>query len=164
MRNNGPAKSSWLWNKPAQPLQEIVPGGHPGAQAFEMFRIDLAIDQLYPLRLQLLNIADKSVFARIADLAEHALAKKHPAHPDAVQSSNQFSVLPRFRAVRITGLMQPDISLPDFIGDPGAFLPPPCHCLALTDHLPEISIDAEIECLPPDQLSHALTDLEFIRE
>ena len=32
-----------------QSMNELIPRDHPGAKRFEMFSIDLAIDQFYPI-------------------------------------------------------------------------------------------------------------------
>jgi hypothetical protein len=127
-----------------------------------VFGIDLAIDQLHSFLLQLLHIADKGVFAGVADGAEHTLSKKHLAHPDAIQTANQFPFLPDLRAVSVSRQMQAGIGLADFVGDPGTLLSAPRNGFAFTYYLPEIRIDPEIECISPDQLSHAFAFFQLV--
>ena len=71
-------------NKPLQPGNKLLPRDHAGAEGFEVFRINLTIDELDPLFPQLLNISDKSVLAGIAGLAEHTFTKKYLTHPDPI--------------------------------------------------------------------------------
>jgi hypothetical protein len=85
-----------------------------------MFGVHLAIDQLNIFSHQVLHIADKSVLAGIADLAEHAFAKKHFAHSHTIQATYQFVVLPYFSAVSIALPVEAGIGFPDLFGDPGA--------------------------------------------
>src|SRR6185437_10758762 len=147
-----------------QQRDKVVSGYHPGAQGFEVFGIDLAVDEPDPFFTQLVDIADKGVFARIAHGAEHAFPEEHLTQPDAVEAPYELAILPGLRTVRIAGVVEPGVGSPDLIGDPGAFLASAGDALAIGDHAGEIGVDAELEDIPFEQLFHAFTFAELARE
>src|SRR5690606_18229206 len=86
-----------------------------------MVGINLTINQFVFCSI-FLNKINKSGFGGIGNFGKHTFATKYSSLIDAIKSAYQFSVLPNFYAFRDTGLVESDVGLFHFIGDPGSFL------------------------------------------
>ena len=150
--------------EPVDKTDELSPRDHARTKAFEVFSIDLAVDELHTLGAQSMHKLYKRKLARIALFTEHTLSKEGATHSYAVQTTHQSTIEPGLGAVRIAFLVQTDIGRADLIRDPGAFLSKSCHSLAIGDDLAESGVDTKLEDILLNELPHALTFLQLFRE
>src|SRR5882757_6272562 len=92
-----------------------------------------------------LAYVDERGFGGIAYFAKHALAAKNIAYLYAVNTANQFLILPNLNGVGVTFGMQLVIGCFHIIGDPGAILSLARNGRACCDHLIETSIGSNAE-------------------
>src|SRR5450432_1852120 len=129
-----------------------------------MWGINLAVYQFYFFFLKELNIIDKCVFTGISNFAEHAFAKKYFIHSNTIAATNQFSVQPRFGAMRITKLMKFYISSFNVFRNPGTQLVFARTCFAIVNHFCKCFIDSKAESILFNKLLHAFANLQFWRK
>lgn len=129
-----------------------------------MARVDLAVDEFDVLGFEVFDVFDECVFAGVAGLAEHAFAEENFSEADAIESADEFSMLPYFRAMSVSFKMKFSVGLFYFIGDPGSFLSSSCGGLAVVDNGFEIFVDGEFEGFFPEELAHAPTHFQFVGE
>src|SRR4029079_13607455 len=80
---------------------------------------ELAIEQAVATHDQTGDQPSERDLRGIGFQREHALAKKSSAEPDAVETANQFVILPGFHRMRMARFVQASVALLDFVIDPG---------------------------------------------
>src|SRR4029079_8519610 len=89
-----------------QSLNKFISWDHSCTQTFEVFGIDLAVDQFNSIIFQMFNKFYKSIFACITLFAEHTFAKKYFSNSYSIQTTYQFAIFPNFSAVSKTKFVQ----------------------------------------------------------
>lgn len=82
----------------------------------------LAVNEAKAPSVKLSEQSDQRHFARVIDLCEHRLGKERPAHRDAIQSSNEMTIVPCLDRVGIAEIVESCVSVQHLSRDPGASL------------------------------------------
>src|ERR1039458_8576308 len=127
-----------------------------------MFGMHLAIYQFDSLCLQMLDIFDKSKFARIALEAKHALSTENFFKQYPIHSAHQFITTPAFGTMRQPQFMKAIICLLHVFRNPGAALAGAILHSAGMNHGRECFINRKPKLLLPHLLSHAGTDFKIL--
>lgn len=130
-----------------------------GAHALQVLGWDLAIDKFQTEPLCQKNQGD---LGRIGNEGKHALSTEYLANLNAVKTSHEFLALPHLDAVRKSFAVQLAVSLLHVIHDPGAILIFTRHRSAVLDDPIKGRIAAYPEFSGPQNLLHALGDLQSL--
>ena len=99
----------------------MIPRNLDAAKLLQMRREPLCIEQHKLSCAQALDQRDERNLRRIGHPMKHRFTKKRAPDGDAVKSSGQLALTPRFDRMRVTKLVQPHVTLDNFAIDPGVF-------------------------------------------
>src|SRR6185312_7364099 len=91
---------------PRQKAQELPPRHRLAAEAAQMRRGQLAVDELDGLREAVIEQAGQRSLGCVGLAAEHRLPEEHPPELHAVEPAHQSAATPGFIAVREAALVQ----------------------------------------------------------
>jgi hypothetical protein len=143
-----------------QPHQIIFLADFNRAEASQMPGHELAIEKVEPAHLHSRDQPRQRDFRCIGRSAEHALAKKRPAHRHSVEPTDQFAIQPAFDAMRVPHAMKIAKCILDIGIDPRV-TPVVARFGASCDHLSKGAICCHGKPLLPDRLCQRLGQLEL---
>lgn len=115
-------------------------GDFDGAEFLEVRREPLGVEEDELSRAEVFDEAEEGDLRRIADLVKHRFAEESAADGDPVEPAGELPVLPRFDRMRMAELVKARVAFDDLVVDPGFGT-----VGALAHHLPEGSVDPELE-------------------
>ena len=95
-------------------------GDFDRAQPFRGFRYHLRVEEAEAAFAQALHQMKERDLGGVGLVMEHGFPGKEAADRDAVDAPHQFVSAPAFRAVRVTGFVQPGVGGDEFRPDPGS--------------------------------------------
>lgn len=120
-------------------IGELPPRNVPRPQRRQMGRPNLAIDKSESAVQKFFCQRNERRFGGVADMGKHGLSEKASPQGNPIKPPGHHTSLPSLHRMGITHLMEDDIGLLHFLGDPGSILPRSWF-LASGDHGPEILI------------------------